>query len=471
VPPSDSLLTSSATQLAARIRRRELTSEEVVAAHVARARATHGRVRAIVVERYERALEEAREVDRRLARSVDDVPAFMGVPCTVKESFAFEGMPQTAGLVSRKGLRASGDAPTVARLRAAGAIPLGVTNTSELCMWMESHNEVYGRTNNPYDPGRIAGGSSGGEGAAVGAGASPFGLGSDIGGSIRMPAFFCGVFGHKPSVGLVPNEGQYPAPHGEATRLLGTGPLARRAEDLWPLLEVLAGRRLEHGPRDVSLSGLTVLDVASNGRLRVSRELRDAQERAASALARRGARVLRWSSGRLEASLEIWAARMAAAGGPSFAELLGGDGPPVRPLRELARRALGRSPHTLPAIGLALVELAPKLLPDASARYLEAGRLLKAELDDALRGDAVLLYPSYTRTAPRHGEPLLFPIEWMYTAVINALELPATQVPLGLGAAGTPLGVQVVGGHGGDARTVAVALALEEAFGGWVAPA
>ena len=127
------------------------------------------------------------------------------------------------------------------RLIEAGAIPLGVTNTSELTLWIESSNNLYGRTSNPYDPTRTAGGSSGGEGAAVGCGGSPFGVGADIGGSIRIPALFCGVFGHKPSSGLVPNTGMYPPTPGEAGRMLGTGVIARRAEDLMPLLRLIAG--------------------------------------------------------------------------------------------------------------------------------------------------------------------------------------------------------------------------------------
>src|SRR5699024_2538512 len=138
-----------------------------------------------------------------------------------------EGMPNTAGVVSRVGLRATEDATSVARYRQAGAIPIGVTNTSEACMWMESNNKVYGRSNNPYDITRIVGGSSGGEGAIIGAGVVPFGLGSDVGGSIRMPAFFNGVFGHKASSGLIPNSGQFPPIEGEGLRYLSTGPLAR----------------------------------------------------------------------------------------------------------------------------------------------------------------------------------------------------------------------------------------------------
>ena len=185
------------------------------------------------------------------------------------------GMPQTAGLVARRGHLAPEDAPTVARLRAAGAIPVGTTNTSELCMWLESNNQVYGRTSNPYDARRIVGGSSGGEGAIIGAGGSPFGLGSDVGGSIRMPAFFNGVFGHKPSSGLVPNTGQFPSPSGarEGRRYLVTGPLARSARDLPLLLSILAGpdgacdacepMTLEDSA-NVSFRGRRVLDIRND---------------------------------------------------------------------------------------------------------------------------------------------------------------------------------------------------------------
>src|SRR5262249_10765085 len=172
----------------------------------------------------------------------DVLPPFLGVPCTIKESFAVQGMPNAAGLVHRADLRSEADAPPVARLRAAGAIPIGVTNTSEATMWIESSNRLYGRTNNADDPTGAGGGSSGGEGAAVGAGFAPIGLGSDIGGSIRLPAFFNGVFGHKPSPGIVPLTGQFPAPSsGAAGEMLAAGPLTRRGEDLMPFLRAVAG--------------------------------------------------------------------------------------------------------------------------------------------------------------------------------------------------------------------------------------
>ena len=177
--------------IARRISRGALSAEEALEAHIGAVERTHGAINAVVARRFEAARREARAADAAV-KAGDELAPLHGVPITIKESFAVEGMPNTAGLVARRGMPAYGDATTVARLRRAGAVIMGVTNVSELCMWMESNNFVYGRTNNPYDHGRIAGGSSGGEGAVVGAGASPIGLGADIGGSIRLPAFFCG---------------------------------------------------------------------------------------------------------------------------------------------------------------------------------------------------------------------------------------------------------------------------------------
>ncbi|MBI2890012.1 MAG: amidase [Nitrospirae bacterium] len=474
-----SLLVCSGRELADLIRRRKVSSSEVVEAHIRRIEEVNPKINAVVVDRFEQARTEAGRADRRLGRrDRDSLPPFFGVPCTIKECFAFAGMPQTSGLVARKGRPASADCPTVARLRHAGAIPLGLTNLSELCMWMESNNKVYGRTRNPYDPGRIAGGSSGGEGAIIGAGGSPFGLGADVGGSIRMPAFFNGVFGHKPTGTAVPSTGHYPEPENDIRRYNCVGPLARRAGDLMPLLRILAGpdgidpytRRFRFGdPTKVKLRGLRVLDVPENGAASVSDDLREAQEKCARWLAGQGARVETLKLDGLRDSIEIWAAMMSAAGGPTFSELLG-NGTPVRAGWELLKWMLGRSEHTFPAIGLALLEKLPQGLEKRARRAVEKGRALRQELLSRLGKNAVMLYPSYPEPAPRHNRPLWPPIRWAYTAIINVMELPSTQVPLGLNAQGLPLGVQVIGGTGQDHLTIGTALRLEEAFGGWVPP-
>jgi len=474
----DDLLTLSATRLADLVRSREIRSREVVEAHIDRAQRVNPTLNAIVRDRYEAARREADSADQALRESgPTGLPPLYGVPCTIKECFALEGMPNSSGLVSRRNVISGRDATAVARVRAAGAIPIGVTNVSELCMWMETNNRVYGRTNNPYDPERIVGGSSGGEGAIVGAGASPFGIGSDIGGSIRMPAFFNGVFGHKPSGGLVPGTGQYPMAHGDALRYLTTGPICRRAEDLWPLLKILAGpdgedagcREMPLGdPATVRFAGMRVVTVPDDGVRSPTRDLQEAQARAAAELARAGAIVTEARVKDLRYAFDIWSAMLSAAGGPSFREMLA-DGGPIRPGVHLLRWLSVGSPHTLPALVLALVEPLPKLTPGRTRRMLERGRELRAALDE-LVGDGVMLYPPYPEPAPRHARPLVSPFNWVYTAILNVMELPVTQVPMGLNAEGLPLGVQVAARAGADHRTIAVARLLEERVGGWVPP-
>ncbi|MFH1532632.1 MAG: amidase [Pseudomonadota bacterium] len=473
----DPLLTRPAFEIAGMIRHGECRAADVVDAAIARINAVNPTLNAMVQDRFDAARREAEVADRR-ARGGGDLPPLLGVPCTIKEAFALEGMPNTSGLVSRIGHVADRDAVAVRRLRAAGAIPLGVTNVSELCMWMESDNRVYGLTRNPYDPARTVGGSSGGEAALLGAGAAPFGLGSDVGGSIRMPAFFCGIFGHKPTGGLVPNAGQFPCAVNECSRYLTTGPMCRRAADLAPLLRILAGPDPEDravvpwrlgDPDRVAARGLRVFVVPDNGWLSVAPALRAAQGRAADALATRGAKVEELRIEGLRHSLEIWSSMLRLAGGPSFKSLMGG-GPEVAAGRELLRWAAGRSPHTLPAIGLGLLESLEGLAPGRSARWMRRGLALKRELSDLLGDDGLLLYPPYTKPAPRHHTPLLPPFQWVYTAIFNVLELPVTQVPLGLDHRGLPLGVQVVASHGRDHLSIAAARWLEEDLGGWTPP-
>jgi len=219
----------------------------------------------------------------------------------------------------------------------------------------------------------------------------------------------------------------------------------------------------------VDIARLVVLDVREPIAMAASDALETVREQAIQTLARRGARVKTVALPRLREGLQIWSAMLEAAGGKSFAELLG-DGQAVRGGRELMRWALRRSPHTLPAIGLALLEKVPKLLGSSSAKYVALGRTLRAELDDALGSHGVMPFPPHARVATRHGFALLPPVRWGYTAIFNVMETPSTAVPMGLDRSGLPLGVQIVGGRGRDALTIAVARVLEDAHGGWVPP-
>ncbi len=475
----DAFLTLSATELARMIREGEATSGEIVEAHIKRIERVNPLLNAVVKDRFDAARDEAKKADGAMrGQKSGKLPPLHGVPCTIKECFAFAGLPNTSGLKSRKDFVPDFDATAVARLKKAGTIPLGITNVPELCMWMETYNTVYGRTKNPYDQRRIVGGSSGGEGAIIGAGGSPFGLGSDIGGSIRMPAFFNGVFGHKPSGGLVPGTGQHPIAHGKALRYLTTGPLARRAEDLWPLINILAGpdgadegcTAMKLGdPGKVEINKLRVLVVKDNGAIRVSADMHKAQADAAEALRRQGAEVSTHQIPAFKKSFDIWSAMLAEAGGPTFSEMLGG-GRPIPALTELAKFGAGKSDYTLPSIVLALMEKTLKFMPGRLRRLVEEGKKLREELTQLIGPRGIMLYPSYPTAAPKHNKPLFPPFNWQYTGIFNMMEIPVTQVPLGLNHEGLPVGVQVASIHGNDHVTVAVALALEKEFGGWVAP-
>ncbi|CAL4114923.1 unnamed protein product, partial [Meganyctiphanes norvegica] len=248
LPPIRNLiLLESAQSLATKIRTKKLKSVEVVKSFIARIKEINPIVNCMVDQRFEDAIKEAEEADILIrSGSIDEetlarTKPFLGVPFTTKDCMAVKGLKQVAGLWIRRNMVAEKDADSVAMMRASGAIILCVTNVSELCMWWESNNTVYGCTNNPYRNCRTVGGSSGGEGCIQSSCGSPFGIGSDIGGSIRMPSFFNGIFGHKPSYGIVSNYGQEPVAMGEAQEFCVTGPMCRYASDLTPMLRVMAG--------------------------------------------------------------------------------------------------------------------------------------------------------------------------------------------------------------------------------------
>jgi fatty acid amide hydrolase 2 len=482
--PSRPLTERSASDLARAIRRGEVSSREVVQVHVDRLRAVQPRLNALAAERFEAALAEAEAADETIAAAAEHeaLPPLLGVPCTIKESIALAGMPNCAGLLSRRDHRAAETAPAARRLLDAGAIPLGVTNVSELTMWIESDNFVYGRTRNAYDPRRVAGGSSGGEGAAVGAGGSPIGLGSDIGGSIRLPAFFNGVFGHKCSAWMVPSTGHFPPVEGELTRMFSLGPLARRAEDLMPALRIIAGpdgidpftRAVELGdPAKVDLQGLPVVVSEEASVVPIRRELRAARERAAAALAAAGTRVRRVPLRSMRRALDYYLTAMSAGSTRTIRALLEAEAGETARLT-LRRAGWGavrrRGPHTLPTVMLLASESLARRTPERhTRRALAAGKALAAEVETVLEG-GVLLHPPHPRVAPRHGRTVGRIWVLTPTAVFNLLGLPVTQVPLGLNPNGLPLGVQVVAGMDRDHVAIAAALELERAFGGWVPP-
>jgi len=219
----------------------------------------------------------------------------------------------------------------------------------------------------------------------------------------------------------------------------------------------------------VEMSDLSVLTVVDNGRNAVSRDLREAQRDAAQALSRAGCDVKEVQFEGLAEGFNIWASMLGMVGGETFRGLLTqGRGGDMR--LKFLRYLVGRSPHTFPALALAAIENLTKLSPARVRRFGRMASELAEELLAALGPRGVMLFPPYSRPAPRHHYPVLTPMHAGYTAIFNVLELPVTQVPLGLNRDGLPLGVQVISAHGNDHLTIAVARCLERALGGWVPP-
>lgn len=450
-----------------------LTSRELTELHIARIEEVNPRLNALVVDRFAEARKEADAADALYdAADHTTLPPLLGVPCSIKEFVALKGMPHTAGVLFHKGKVATSDATVTARLRSAGAIPLGVTNVPEGGLWMETHNLIWGRTSNPWDLSRTSGGSSGGEGALVASGATPFGIGSDIGGSIRIPAAFCGTVGHKPSAGLVPNTGHFPAakdPHG----YMVIGPLCRRVADVMPILRVIAGpdgvdpvcqAMPLHDPQKVQISSLRVF--AWHGGSPIRPVMREAIDLSARVLRQAGAKEGVLSARDLDSGFMLWASALQAANPDGYESVVAGEaGIPI--LRELLKYPFGRSSYVLPTLITMLSESIMRKLPLGFDAMLARLASLKQELDAQLGDCGVILYPPYSRPAPRHKLALLTPFDAACTALFNVLGYAVTVVPVGFDEEGIPVAVQVISRQGNDHLTLAAAQVIENAFGGW----
>ncbi|WP_339250236.1 amidase [Sporosarcina sp. FSL W8-0480] len=248
------ILDVDAVGISEMIQRKEVTATSVTEVFIERIREKNPTVNFLTEDRFAEAMKEAKMVDENLSDG-QSKGALYGVPITMKESFDVEGMRTTGGLKSKKGQVQSQDAVVVSKLRAEGAIILGKTNTPELCFCQETDNKLYGRTNNPWDLTRTAGGSSGGEGAAIALGAAAVGLGSDIGGSIRFPSHFNGVIGFKSGKGQVSQVGSFPYVENEwQQRMLGIGPMAKSVRDAKLVYGIIADRK----PEDRNIKDFTV---------------------------------------------------------------------------------------------------------------------------------------------------------------------------------------------------------------------
>ncbi|CAH0694602.1 unnamed protein product [Spodoptera exigua] len=483
IPPIyDDILKEPAVVVAKKIRNKEITSVEVVEACIRRIKDVNSALNFFVEDRFEAALKEAREADE-LVRSGSMSPTqleqekpFLGVPFTTKDCIAVKGLHQTAGVVLRKDVIADKDCDVIMLLRQNGAIILGLTNVPELCMWWETHNHIHGRTNNAYNTTRMVGGSSGGEGCCQSAAGSVFGIGSDIGGSIRMPAYFNGIFGHKPTRNTVSNEGQYPVPESDLLNsFLGIGPMTRHAVDLKPIMKIIAGHNAKKlnldEPVDIKKlryfyqfsTGGPLVDAVDPEIIAAMKKVTEFFKKQYQIEAQEKKIPL------LRKSMAIWFANMKST--KRFGEFIMPNDSIGRILFEMVKNAFGLSGNTFIGLFTALFDYGgAEVGSERYKHYLKLRDELEMIFVNLLGDDGVFFFPTHPTTAPLHNEPLVRPFNFCYTAIINCLGLPSTTVPLGLSREGLPIGIQVIANHNQDRLCFAVAEELNQAFGGWVEP-
>ncbi|XP_046990282.1 fatty-acid amide hydrolase 2 isoform X1 [Schistocerca americana] len=470
-----SLLMESALSLAKKIRNKEITSEEVVRCFVERIQEVNPILNAVVDTRFEEALTEAKEVDKILcsetASDVEQNKPFLGVPFTTKDSTACKGLLHTMGIVSRSDVKATEDADVVALMKNAGAILLAVTNVPELNLWSETRNNVIGQTKNPYDTRRSVGGSSGGEASLIAAAASPLGIGTDIGGSIRIPACCCGIFGHKPTTGLTPLKGLTFRTGEEGQTMVTAGPMTKYACDLKPFLKVLLGGNVSRLRLDlkVNLKDLKVMYMEELNDPRtsfVTEDIKVALQRATDYFQEISHNIEKVKFAHMKYSFTLWKYWMSREPTNFAADLANRKGS-LSPWIELPKKLCGCSQFTLAAI----IGLVNSQLPPVNKKWAETVTAeLKEEVCEVLGENGILLIPSQPTTAGYHYTAFLRPFNFMYCGIFNVLKLPVTQVPVGLGRDGLPIGIQVVAAPYNDHLCLAVAEELEKAFHGWVPP-
>lgn len=461
----------SAVSMAERISRKQLSSIELLQSHLSRIKELNTKLNAFVQVDADGARRQAQHADEAV-RNGEELGPLHGVPISIKGSIEVAGLRCESGSKLRQGLIATRDAPLVSRLRRAGAVILGVTNSPELLMAWETDNVLYGRTNSPWDLEHTPGGSSGGEAAAIAAGMSAGGVGSDGGGSIRVPAHFSGICGLKPTPGRIPATGHFPVSAGPFALIGVVGPMARTVSDLKVLFEVMQGP--DDGdpsaapvpvrwPREDDLKRIRIGYFEDDGRTPVTAETRAAIQTAAQGLRRAGFQVELFRPDGLELARQLWWKIFGVAGGMLLGPMLEGHDGEISPLlKQFSSWVAAEPAHS----GKSLLDT-----------WVQRD-LLRMKIFAQMRQYPVLLCPAAAVPAFRHGErswqvegkTVNYLDAWSYTEWFNLLGTPAAVVPVGKSPEGLPIGVQISARPWEEEIVLSVAAALEEQCGGWRPP-
>ena len=446
------VLALSGMEQARLIRDGEVSSVELISAHLARIEEINPTLNAVVEVLHASALREAASVDERRARG-ETLRPFEGVPFSVKDSIEVEGTVCSAGTLGyRNNPPSVRDAVLVARLRAAGAIPIARTNLPDLLFAFESDNLISGRTNNPYDLSRSSGGSSGGEAALIAACGSPFGLGSDAAGSVRLPAHYCGIASIKPTSGRLDRTGHVPPAGGWIETIWQIGPMARRVEDLIALMPLLIGSDLPPQPPEKRVSRIAFF--TDNGICAADGATRETVRKAADALVDAGYQVEEARPACIEQSYDLEMKIL----GPD-----GGDG-----LRAFLRHIGSDRTHPLLDGWLRKLEVYRTDLAGFAGYWTELDRF-RREMNSFVSKYDAILSPVAAFPAVAHGDSIrddVFP-GYSYTMTHNMTGWPAAVVRCGMSKEGLPFGVQIAAPAWREDVTLRIALELESRLGGW----
>lgn len=465
----DEIVYLSLAEMAESIRAKKISPVQLVDAHLSRIGELNPKLNPFVTVDGERARAKAKAAEIALgsASKSNSIGPLHGVPISIKSSIDVAGLPCECGSVLRKGYIPPEDAPLVARLRAGGAIILGNTNVPEFLMAYETDNVLHGRTNNPWHLSRTPGGSSGGEASAIAAGCSAGGVGSDGGGSIRIPAHYSGICGLKPTPGRIPSTGHYPPSAGPFAQLGVVGPMARRVSDVQKLFEVMAGPDPGDSASapvplkrwsDREIRALGVAYFMEDEATPVTSETAAAVRTAVDALRMQGFNVTEWRPQNLDRVWDFWWNLFGRAGQMSFSPAIEGREPELSPVYRAFR---------------AMVAEAPPLTAQELLNTLLARDVLRGKLLEKMEEFPILLCPVCAIPAFHHGER-----EWMvrgrnvaylkamsYSQWFNLLGNPAAVVPVAQSPEGLPIGVQIVGRPWEDEAVLGVAAIIEDACG------
>ena len=453
----------SATSLAEVIQRKELSSLEVIDAHLAQIERANPALNALVRVFADAARQRAREADEALARGESHGP-FHGVPMTVKDAWELAGAPSTGGTIGRANHIPERDATVIALMRAAGAIPIGMTNVPELSLAFESDNLIYGRTNNPWDPARTPGGSGGGGAAAVAAGMSAVEIGADLGGGIRLPSHFCGIAGLRLTNGRAPLTGYFPPALGWPVHFSASGPMARRVADLEAACFVIFGPDwIDSHVHDVPIlrmaagvQGLRIAVHTNNGIMPARADVAAAVMTAARTLADAGALVEEAVPPEIAQCLDLLLGVATADRGDGMRALLAMAGTDRSHPYLDAMLAMGKEHKSAGFVNGLWIQV----------------DLYRGQMLAFLRNYDLILCPVQALPAIEHGTWLngdVFP-GFSYTVAYNLTGWPAAVVRCGTSPEGLPIKVQAVARPWREDVALTVAQHLETALGGYQQP-